>query len=253
LLPSVVDASADVSKEASIPDAMADRDGAQEAAVKPKRTVISRNPFGNYARASNLLLDGDFEWLGGYSSQYPWISVTAISLSFEPPTAVVGIQCRSGLKCASVDFGTGVGGIGLRTQDPNLKVSAWMRPPASDCAATTVSVGACFHSSGVEVVPALSPNTDAEGWCHFESTVAAPDGTPCLFVSNDLNEGAVLLDDMALEGVAAGGSNTKALVLAPARHLALVDSLRAAASEFMKPKPPGWNRPAPFDSWPILP
>lgn len=246
LLQTVVDASTDAPKVPG--DAAPDRDAAPEAAAKPRRTVYTRDPFGNYARAGNLLLDGDFEWLGGYMSQYPWLNVTALGAGFEQPTAVIGVKCRSGLKCAALGVGEGVAGIGLRAQDADLKVSAWMRPPAPDCLLATVSFGACFHGMSVETVPEVSATPDAQGWCHYEATVAAPSGTPCVFVSNDSAEDTVILDDVVVERTSAGGSNARRLVQPRPGHLAMVASLRDAAREFMRPKPPQ-VRPEPVDDW----
>ncbi|MBM4359336.1 MAG: hypothetical protein FJ096_14635, partial [Deltaproteobacteria bacterium] len=38
-----------------------------------RRTVTTRNPFGNVAVSDNLLWDGDFEWLSSFADQYAWL------------------------------------------------------------------------------------------------------------------------------------------------------------------------------------
>jgi hypothetical protein len=234
------DASTDVSADV-IPDA-ADEPEA-DVVVTPKRTVVTRNPFGNVAKTGNLLLDGDFEWVGGYTSQYPWIMITPGVMSFEAPETVVGFQCRSGMRCASLGVSGSMGGIGLRTQAPYLKVSAWTRPPDPDCTDATFSLGACFHSSNQPLIEATSPTVDPDGWCHYESIVEAPAFTPCLFVSNDLYEDAMLLDDVVIEPSDTAEGGQRSARKPGAKHLVAVERVREGMRAFMKPKPPAWAEP----------
>ncbi|MBI5535496.1 MAG: hypothetical protein HY898_22390 [Deltaproteobacteria bacterium] len=233
----VVDASADVSAEAS--DAAAEQpEASPDAPVVPKRKVMTRNPFGNVARSANLMLDGDFEWLGGYTSQYPWLQISPLIVSFEAPAIVTGAKCRSGLRCASLGVGESIAGIGVITHDPSVDVSVWMHLPTTDCELVGVSLGACFQQSPVQLVTAASPTADADGWCHYQSSVTPPQSTPCVFVSNDATEDVVLVDDVVLEGAASSGANARSLRSPGPRHLAAVERLRAAARDFATPKPP---------------
>jgi hypothetical protein len=241
-----VDASIDVPKDVSEAspdvvaqqDALAEHDVLQEDVVKPKRLILTREPFGNYARTNNLLLDGDFEWLGGYTAQYPWLSVGGLTLAFEPPSAPVSVDCRSGMRCAVLDLGQAVAGIGVRGKDANLQVSAWIRTPTPDCTLASISLAACFENSDTQLVPEVSPTADSNGWCQYQATVTAPASTPCVFVSNDGSDGIMLLDDVVME--LTGAEESKALTLRKpsAEHLAQVQALRVGLREFLKPKPP---------------
>lgn len=233
------DASADVSADSADAGSSHDADAAPEAALVVRRTVVRRNPFGNVEHTDNLLLDGDFEWLGGYTSQYPWLRTGGFVVSFEPPSVEVGYSCHSGLKCASLDFDESVAGIGVRSSQPYLTVSLWARPPVPDCTLVSASVGSCFLYGDVQLVLESSPTPDADGWCHNEATVEAPQSTPCVFVSHGFEE-PMLLDDVVMEASSEPGPRTRSLAVPSARHLASVGKLRVSLREFMKPKPPEW-------------
>jgi hypothetical protein len=236
LFQQVVDASADVSVDAI--DAASEPEEAADAPITLRRKIMTRNPFGNVEHTANLMLDGDFEWLGGYTSQYPWLHISPLVISFESPVIAIGAKCRSGLKCASLGVGESIGGIGVITHDPSVDVSVWMHLPAADCALASVSLGACFELSAVQLVTELSPTPDADGWCHYQASVSPPASTPCLFASNDAAEDAVLVDDVVVEGAASSAASARSIRTPDPRHLAAVERIRAAARDFATPKPP---------------
>lgn len=242
-----VDASADVSADVAA-DAPPEGQAEADVVITPKRLVVTRNPLGNVSHTANLLLDGDFEWLGGYASQYPWLMFGPSTVTFEPPASLVGYKCHSGMRCASLGVADAVAGIGLRAQAQYLKVSAWTRPPIGDCTQATVSVGSCFYVSQQPVVDAVSSAPDADGWCHHEAIVDAPANTPCVFVSNDLFEDTMLLDDVVMEASEVAQGGQRAARQPGARHLAAVGRLREGVREFFKPKPPVWARPSAPDA-----
>jgi hypothetical protein len=248
------DVSADVAtppKDAPVEtgvDAGADTTAPPADAGPVKRTVVTRDPYGNYAKTDNLLLDGDLEWSGSFTSQYPWLQISGLVSSWRAPSTVAGARCRSGVKCASLAANTSAMGFGVRPPSGDLAVSLWVKPVGTDCTKTSVSVGACFALYGLSsAVPYESGSAGADGWCHAAGVVAAPDAAPCLFVSNDGDEDGVLFDDAVMEAApspAPGASGaTKAFVAPSARHGAVVAKLREAARDFASPKPPAWLAP----------
>ncbi|MCS6899329.1 MAG: hypothetical protein RMJ98_06560, partial [Myxococcales bacterium] len=95
--------------------------GGAGAPISPIRTVSQRNIFGNVAASDNLLWDGDFEWSGAFLSQYAWSSGKSWKPS-EAPEIKVLAACRSGMKCARVEKGGSMGGIGVSPRTPTTRI-----------------------------------------------------------------------------------------------------------------------------------
>src|SRR5262249_45345327 len=104
--------------------------GGSGGAAPVRRTVEQRNPFGDVAAHDNLLWDGDFEWSSPFSDQYGWVNLPA-----QPGFAGirVGIDCRSGLKCAAIEKKQAIAGISVSSQTSKLSVGLWVKPPQPSC------------------------------------------------------------------------------------------------------------------------
>lgn len=133
----------------------------------PKRTVESRNPFGNIAETENLLWDGDFEWHSAFSDQYGWIQNSALQID----EVVVGPRCKSGIKCARVAKSQEIIGIAVASKDSDLIASVWVRfeddggeaTPCDKARVRLLAEGPLGNGAGISLAPV--GEADAKGWC----------------------------------------------------------------------------------------
>jgi hypothetical protein len=173
-----------------------DAGGPGDAGVR--RTIVQRNPFGNVAKTENLLWDGDFEWSSAFTDQYGWINYPQVSYGFQGIR--VGIECRSGLKCASIDHGRGIIGIGVSSEGYRMSASFWARPLAEasceDISADLLSITGEDPTAPVPLVPEAAD----DGWCRFEG-VADERVTKTYLLIDNGGKGEVLVDDVVLERV----------------------------------------------------
>ncbi len=236
--PAGADAAADAAPDSSASDAQA---VAPDAGVAVRRTVSWRDPFGDYAATDNLLMDGDFEWAGPFTMQYPWFRDLPVG-GISAPAFAVGTACRSGIRCANVSGQSGIAGFAMRppANADHADLSLWIKPPASaTCAIASVSVAGCVLSDSPG--PAIDANgvtPDSDGWCHLAATVPMPNDTPCVFISvSGLALTSVLVDDVVMTAPAPQRAASLALVKAGAEHARVVDRLRAVLRERLRPAP----------------
>lgn len=227
-----------VSEDASstLPDAMPD--SPPDAPVVPRRTVIQRDPFGNYAETGNLLYDGDFEWSMGMISQYPWFAWP--SAGFTPPPIVRGPACRSGMSCARVEPGAGVAGIGMNPAEGKqaVSVSLWVRPMQGDqCPNVAVSLEGCFQATETQSLPDANEPLGPDGWCRRSGVLAVPEDTPCVFVSvQGSSFNSVIVDDVVMKAAPAGAKLVRSTTV-PSWHRRAVSGLRENATKLRRPPP----------------
>ena len=213
-------------------------DSAADTPIVPRRTVIERDPFGNYGQTANLLYDGDFEWSSGMNSQYPWFSWPSVGLT--PPTIVRGPSCRSGMSCARVAPGAGVAGIGMNPPEGKsaVTVSLWLRPSQGEqCPNVSVSLEGCFQTTETQSLPFVSEPLGADGWCQRSGVLAVPKDTPCIFVSvqgSMLN--SVVMDDVVMKAAPAGAKLVRSTTYSSS-HRQVVTRLREAANKLRRPSP----------------
>jgi hypothetical protein len=174
--------------------------------LPPKRTVTTRNPFGNVGASENLLWDGDFEWSSPFTDQYGWIELPA------NPTVsdvVIGAACKSGVKCIRLKKNKIALGIAVSSTRPFLQASVWVRfEDAADQAPTAcakadvrlLDAGGLepsdpdFELAPVEAAPS------AEGWCQLTGTSPLRKNKTYLYVQNR-SATTMLVDDAVLLAV----------------------------------------------------
>jgi hypothetical protein len=163
-----------------------------------KRTVETRNPFGGPAK--NLFADGDFEFstvAEGSTPQLGWLGFTENGSGEKHVPYETGGLCRTGLHCAVLEQGTLLFGRG--TAAPGGQghvVSIWAKIPAGEeCAVVTALMINCDSFATAKKLKAELP--DEGGWCEYAGTIPERDSALCLFIQNDLAEGAVAILDSA--------------------------------------------------------
>lgn len=163
---------------------------------KRVREVFDRNPFGD-TNPENTLWDGDFEWSGGFVSQYPWISVSSFGGGFEAPDVKVSGQCWSGLKCGTLTGTRSAAGIAASPRTMQTRVRAYAKPSAGEaCEVVLVQYDACFDSGVPRDIEARTamPAASARGYCVYEADVPTLDATPCVFLSYEGTGDEVFID-----------------------------------------------------------
>ncbi len=219
-------------------------EGAADGPVTPRRSIIQRNPFGNYAATRNLLLDGDFEWFGPLAVQYPWLTEF-----MGPPEVATGPTCRSGMKCARLAPGAAIAGVGTNPADEGdaVRLDLWVRPLQGDqCPNVTISLENCFLPSDPQAMPGGSKEPGDDGWCRRTGVLAAVDGTPCVFISvqgSMLN--SIIVDDVVMAPASSGATLDRVAGYSIA-HAAAVSRLRTAALHTVGPPV------RPVRAWPVL-
>ncbi|MFW5739713.1 MAG: hypothetical protein ACOC1F_05045 [Myxococcota bacterium] len=216
----------------------------RDAEIVPRRTIIHRDPFGNYAETGNLMFDGDFEWAGPMAMQYPWFTWPSGG-GLRPPKMLRGPNCRSGMTCAFVN--SGVAGIGVKPAQSQeaVTVSVWLRAAYGDqCPSATISLEGCFLHTESQALPDTAEGPDEEGWCRRFGVLTVPNDTPCVFVSTGGSFGTVIVDDVVMKA-APLGTKLRRAVHYPESHRKIVHELREAAREAGHP-PPTSVLPPPF-------
>ena len=219
-------------------DALPESDGS----VQVKRTVIQRDPFGNYGVTDNLLMDGDFEWSGPFALQYPWFRLPILNSQDSRPDRAYGFSCHSGTRCALLRPNSGMAGVAVRPAKDKYKahLSFWMRTTSLDSLASVhVSMAGCFDDANDEYELDLTEQQQPDGWRHVTAPVTFPDkDLNCLFVTVSPKAfQSVVVDQFAL--TPSDDSSTKALVRKPASasHVALVKAWQRGARKLLGPQP----------------
>lgn len=194
----------------------------------PKRTVETRNPFGNVAKSQNLLWDGDFEWSSPFADQYGWINYPQSASAFGFEGIVIGSECRSGIKCASVAKGKNIIGIAVSSVDAKLATSYWAKIQAGTCSDVEGRlVSLATNDPGVPIA-AASEAPDATGWCHFETTVEPQPLKVYLWIHNKTGE-PIVVDDAVVERAPAAKLLTAPIDAPPTAELA--EEIRGVQAE----------------------
>jgi hypothetical protein len=179
----------------------------------PIRSVETRNPFGNTAAESNLMVDGDFEWTSGFG-QHGWRATST--------TAEVGVSrafggfCRSGVSCGILENGVAMIGLATAPRGKSMLITLYSKPPEADCGLTTINVISCTSGTvfSIATVPPTTPVPAASGWCQHRAIAPPMDEQPCLYITTFAQVGQrVLVDDASI--VAADGTGASPLGAAP--------------------------------------
>lgn len=171
--------------------------GGDGGAPPAKRRIEQRNPFGNVAATDNLLWDGDFEWRATFASQYGWYASPSVQFNqLGLPPLEMGARCRSGIKCARLDPGWVILGLGVASQQ-SLNVSVWGKPEDGACAGVSVLLLSQSNSEPAIEVPPESDAPAADGWCRYALRVPARASAIYLFIQN-LGSGQLIVDDAVI-------------------------------------------------------
>jgi len=196
-----------------------------------KRTVETRHPFGNVAASGNLLWDGDFEWMTAFADQYGWL----YNYSFAKPPLAIGARCRSGIKCADLEAGSTLIGIGVASAGDALDVSVWTRPDRGGCDATAMVLTSFGSDPDWTILP-QSATPDTDGWCHFVTKAPERASGVLLFIENQ-SGGRVLIDDAVVEAAkSTGGARATSGALGGRVGEAALVKARAVARAAMRPR-----------------
>ncbi len=172
-------------------------EGGAGGAVAAKRTVLTRNPFGNVAVVDNLLWDGDFEWLSPFSDQYAWLTgPNSFSLSYDLPKQVLGAACRSGLKCIELKKNAIAVGTGVASAGNALEASVYAVVDG-DCSEVEVALIG-FGDDEPDV--ALVPGARVDGWCRYAGVSAERKHALALYVHN-ASAHSIRVDDAVVRPV----------------------------------------------------
>lgn len=73
------------------------------------------------------------------------------------PDTVLGARCRSGLSCAEVGAGHGIGSLSVRPPkgEKSVALSVWAHAGSSECSVVTVSAGGCSMDTASDDVVML--------------------------------------------------------------------------------------------------
>jgi hypothetical protein len=165
----------------------------------PRRSILTRNPFGNLAHTDNLLFDGDMEMSRGVG-QTPWIGIgkggqTELKLE-------TGGTCRSGLSCLVLtSSNNAVLGRAIAARDKALEFSLWAKVPGNACDAVSVylipAMTMSFTLFGKVASETKSP--DESGWCRFHGLHPSMNEAIAVYVETSaMFQQRVLLDDAVL-------------------------------------------------------
>ncbi|MCU0692502.1 MAG: hypothetical protein MUF54_13965 [Polyangiaceae bacterium] len=227
----------DAGSDSAVPDDAGRPDA--DAAVVAKRTVFTRDPFGNYAVIDNLLSDGDFEWATDFASQYPWIRYPGENTL---PDLRMGASCRSGMRCAAIARGAGIAGFAVRPPGAagEMQLSLWVRADGpSSCANLRVSLSNCFLSGADSQLDASAyGEPDQDGWCHVQGALPTPNDTPCLFLSANASVSGVLIIDDVVASKAPASTRSRRTRAPDTQHARLVAQMREVARRRLRPLPP---------------
>lgn len=225
----------------ALPDASPPPDaGEAEAAGPPVRTVETRSRFGSLD-PTNKLLDGDFEYSGMDTDQYPWFGL-------DYTWVVTGAACRHGLRCARIPAGqfNYIAGVFVWPDATSVDVEYFAKPSGSGNCIDEVSgeviplqgyTGAPLYQ--IPVMPS-SPTPGPDGWCDVKATVQVPSDTGNTFWALVIaptrgSNASILVDDASLRASssASSGSSMRALARNP-----FLDALAARARADFAKRPP---------------
>ncbi|MEO8874618.1 MAG: hypothetical protein ABI461_03445 [Polyangiaceae bacterium] len=155
------------------------------------RTVETRNPLGDTANPTNLMVDGDFE-LTGRSEQMPWITFTNSgqgTLDY-----ATGGLCKSGVRCASLPTGTDLVGYFASPKAGTMVASIFAKPDTGNCNDVQITAIDLNDQATGGQTPLRSSSQDANGWCTYGATIPnMADKQPVLYIS--VAGGTALIDD----------------------------------------------------------
>jgi hypothetical protein len=156
-----------------------------------RRTVVTRNPFGNVEAADNLLWDGDFEWLSSFADQYAWLYGKNINaIGYDLPKQVLGTACKSGVKCIELPKGGIALGSAVASKGYALEASVHVAVEG-ECGAITVALLG-FGPEDPDV--ALDSKGRIDGWCLYQGVSSERTTATWLYVENGA-EGPARVDD----------------------------------------------------------
>lgn len=218
--------------------------------TKAKRSVSTRNPFGNVAVTDNLLWDGDFEWSSAFAQQYGWVNATIVVTYSAFDQIRPDSACRSGLKCGFMTQSQRIAAVGVApAAGQSVAASVWVKPPGGACSEVGATLISCDYDVDADVELADADGLpDASGWCHLEAVGGPRERATCLYVESRFDEGEALLDDAVVRGVSGSVANKGSAPSASAR--AELGRTRARLRERLRPAPAA---PTPvrvaFEAW----
>lgn len=216
--------------------------------VTPKRTVTTKNPFGNVAASDNLLWDGDFEWSTAFAQQAGWVNA-GIVVSYSAFSQVrPDPACKSGLKCGYLTQNQRVAAIGVAPAGgKKVEASVWVKVPGTACSEVGAALIACDYQTDPDVELADADGVpDASGWCQLTVVAEPRQRATCLLVESQFDEGEALIDDAVLRA-APEGAVSSAGAAAPSERF---EQARSRIRQALRPAPrvPSQAERA-FESW----
>jgi hypothetical protein len=209
--------------------------------IKPKRTVFTRNPFGNVAASDNLIWDGDFEWFSAFAEQYGWVDAAQLIGVAAFNRVRVSTECKSGMRCGVMTQNQRIAAIGVAAAGgANVEAGVWIKMPTSDCVDMHVALISCdFGDVDPDVVLTDADNKpDATGWCHFHAVSPGRKRATCLTIEARFAEGEALIDDAVVRATSDAPTPSES---APS-DAASSERFRVSIREYMKPRPPEKSR-----------
>lgn len=201
----------------------------------PKRTVTSKNPFGNVAATHNLLWDGDFEWTTPFAQQAGWVDASIV-VSYRAFSQVrPDAACKSGLKCGYLTQSQRVAAIGVSPgAGKKVQASLWTKVPGTNCSEVAATLISCDYLADADVELADADGVpDASGWCHLVGVSEPRARATCLFVEALFDEGEALIDDAVVEAAPDSATPSPGLGVGRERF----DSARSRIREALRPAP----------------
>lgn len=214
----------------------------------PKRTLVTRDPFGNVDATNNLMWDGDFEWSSAFADQYAWFTTRGQLVD----DFALGVDCVSGIKCARIAKNAQVVGLAVGSTSA-LRASIYVRITEGGAGCDTVDVA--LFSQGIQgsdpdVALVAGEDPTRPGWCKFAGNSPPRSDQTYLYVDNGAGA-PIVLDDAVLERIDDGDAIALTPVLvAPPQLVARIDDARAAAKAARLPQDGRKERErARFGSW----
>jgi hypothetical protein len=197
------------------------------AAPPPRRTLVTRSPFGNVAAKGNLLWDGDFEWHSPLVSEYGWLDAAAGEGLAGFSAIRVGPQCKSGIKCGVLAAGGRMIAVGVSPSEAKVRASVWTRPPGGDCTAVSVMLVACGRPLDPDLpLSDQDGRADESGWCEHVAVGEPRRRASCLSLEGAFSAGEALVDDAVIARAPPGSIPTPPTRGSPQAEAAR-DALRA--------------------------
>lgn len=217
----------------------------QVDAGPPVRTVETRSRFGTLD-PDNLLLDGDFELSGPDALQYPWFQFTAANVA-------LGMQCRSGLRCARLEPGQLIAGVFVWPDGP-INAGFYAHVAGKSCASD--AVGYVTPIQGYLGATKLTPDSTSpgkDGYCHFTASAPLPSDTGSSFwtliiAARQSASAAIIVDDASIKADSGKSASSLRAAAGPptAETLRIVQRARDAYAK-RPPVPPRRGPPPVFD------